>query len=165
MKNFIAAVIMSSLAPAAVVTATTMPASAGHYRLPVENFVTTEESQALAKAGVDTTLSLLDQIARVDKRKALAAKSGLTYARLSALASQTDLLRVDGLGPSMVLLLQAAGVRHTRDLAGADAASLREKMRVANEVQNLAQVLPQEDVVRSWIGHAARLPQVLEGVN
>jgi len=141
------------------------PAWAGHYRLPVENLITVEESGALSKAGIQTTLALLEQIARVGPRKAIAAKTGLTYVRLSTLAAQADLLRVEGVGPSMVLLLQAAGVRHTRDLGAADPAALRDKMAVANGVHNISPVVPQEDVVRSWIQHARGLPQIVEGLN
>lgn len=138
---------------------------ASHYRLPVENLVSDAETSALGKAGIQTTLALLDQIAKVDGRQKLAAKSGLTFARLSALAAQVDLLRVEGIGPSMVRLLQAAGVQHTQHLKGASPAALREKMKVANDVHQLAPVLPQEDVLRDWIGQANRLSQVIEGIN
>ncbi|MFO0750646.1 MAG: DUF4332 domain-containing protein [Myxococcota bacterium] len=139
-------------------------AVASHYRLPVENLVNDAETSALGKAGVATTAALLDQVAQVQSRQKLAAKTGLTFVRLSTLASQVDLLRVSGLGPSMVLLLQAAGVKHTRDLKASSPADLREKMRVANDVQNLAPVIPQEDVIRDWIAQASQLPQVVEGL-
>lgn len=155
---------MRSIIVALLLSASSLAAHAGHYRLPVDNLVTIDESQALSKAGIQTTLSLLDHVAPVAKRKALAAKSGLTYVRLSTLATQIDLLRVEGVGPSMVLLLQAAGIKHTRDLGAADPAGLREKMRVANDVHNVSPVLPQEDVVRSWVTHARGLPQIIEGV-
>ncbi|MCC6620470.1 MAG: DUF4332 domain-containing protein [Deltaproteobacteria bacterium] len=153
-----------SILIALVLASSPLVAHAGHYRLPVDNLVTVDESNALSKAGIRTTLGLLDHVAPLDKRRALAAKSGLTFVRLSTLATQIDLLRVEGVGPSMVRLLQAAGIRHTRDLGAADAAGLREKMRVANGVHQISSVLPQEDVVRSWIESARGLPQILEGV-
>jgi len=140
------------------------PALASHYRLPVENLVTDTEATAFGKAGIQTTQALLEQIAKVDARQKLAAKSGLTFARLSALAAQVDLLRIEGVGPSMVRLLQAAGVHHTRDLKGASPSDLRDKMKVANDVQQIAPVLPQEDVLRDWIAQASRLSQVVEGL-
>jgi len=153
-----------SIVVALLLSTSSLAAHAGHYRLPVDSLVTIDESNALSKAGIQTTLALFDQAAPVSKRKALAAKSGLTYVRLSTLASQVDLLRVDGVGPSMVLLLQAAGVKHSRDLGMADPASLLEKMRAANGVHNISAVLPQHDVVRSWVTHARSLPQLLEGL-
>lgn len=155
--------ILSAIGLVAVLGSSSV-AQASHYRLPVENLVSEVETTALGKAGVDTTLVLLDKIAKVTARQALAAKTGLTFARLSTLASQVDLLRVGGVGPSMVRLLQAAGIRHTRDLKAASPAALRDKMRVANDVQGLTPVVPQEDVVRDWITQAAGLPQVVEGL-
>ena len=47
-------------------------------------------------------------------------------------------------------LLQAAGVQHLTHLKGASPGALRDKMKVANDVHQLAPVLPQEDVLRDW---------------
>jgi predicted flap endonuclease-1-like 5' DNA nuclease len=116
-------------------------ASASHYRLPVDGLVTVDETEALKKAGIATTLDLLDAIAPKAGRESVASKSGLTFARLTTLAAQVDLLRVNGLGPSMVRLLQAGGVRHARDLAKAAPAELRARLEAANGVHRIAPVL------------------------
>lgn len=155
--------LLKALAATLTLTLTT-PAFASHYRLPVENLVNETEAAAFGKAGIQTTLALLEQVAKVDSRQKLAAKSGLTFARLSTLAAQVDLLRIEGIGPSMVRLLQAAGVRHTRDLKAASPADLRDKMKVANDVQQVAAVLPREEVLRDWIGQASKLSAMVEGL-
>jgi len=138
-------------------------AQASHYRLPADGFVSDEELEALAKAGVHTTLDLLQRAAKVTDREALARKTGLPLTRLTTLACQVDLLRVKGLGPSMVRLLQTAGIRHTRDLRATEPDGLLERLRAANSIHHIAPVLPRTEILAEWIGQAKRLEWLLEG--
>lgn len=154
--------IMSALASGAI--ALGGPAQASHYRLPVSNMVTTQEADALAKAGVATTLALLQEVGTADKRKALAQKSGIPVDRLEALAHQVDLIRFDGIGPSMVKLLQASGIQNSRALASADATSLHAQIVAANDANKIAPVVPQPGLVAEWVAAAKRLPQVVTGL-
>ncbi|PIE19650.1 MAG: hypothetical protein CSA66_02210 [Proteobacteria bacterium] len=139
-------------------------AFASHYRLPAGGMVTSEEHRQLKRVGVDTTLALLRRAAPVTGREDLARTSGLTFNRLTTLACQVDLLRIKGLGPSMVKLLQTAGVRHTRDLRASAVDDLHARLATANSIHHIAHVLPQPGVLDSWIGQAKALKQVLEGV-
>jgi predicted flap endonuclease-1-like 5' DNA nuclease len=139
-------------------------ANASHYRLPIDPMIPATEATLLAKAGVTTTLALLQEVATADKRKALAKKSGLTQERVTDLAHQVDLLRIDGLGPSMVRLLQASGVANSRALAGEDPAALHQKMTAANASAQISPVIPQVGLVSAWIGAAKALPQVVTGL-
>ena len=139
-------------------------ARAGHYRLPIAGLVDASDTAALAKAGVTTTLALLQEVSTEAKRKKLAQKSGLTIGRVAALAAQVDLLRIDGLGPSMVRLLQGAGIRHSKDLASAASAALRVKLEAVNGVQHIAGAVPMAEVLDSWIGQAKRLPRAVDGL-
>ncbi len=154
----------SLVAAIAALFLSTSPATASHYRLPVDGLVTVEESEALKKAGISTTLDLLDAIATTAGREGVASKSGLTFARLTLLAAQVDLLRVNGLGPSMVRLLQAGGVRHARDLAKSAPAELRARLEAANGVHRIAPVLPSEGILEDWIRQAGGLKSVVEGL-
>lgn len=140
------------------------PAHASHYRLPVDNLITQAETDALKKAGIETTLALLDAIGSTAGREQVAMKSGLTFARLTTIAAQVDLLRVNGLGPSMVRLLQAGGIRHARDLAGAGTADLHARLVAANGVHRIAPVLPSEGILADWIAQAKALKSVVEGL-
>lgn len=145
--------------------ASSAPSShASHYRLPLDPLITDQDTAALAKAGVTTTLALLQEVTTADKRKALAKRSGLAMDRIETLAKQVDLIRLDGVGPSMVRLLQAAGVRHSKGLAAESAASLLEKMTAANESNKITPVLPPEGLIAEWIAAARRLPQVVTGL-
>jgi predicted flap endonuclease-1-like 5' DNA nuclease len=155
---FTRCLMLATLAVALLVPA---PAQAGHYRLPIEGLIDESESQALAKAGVTTTLALLQEVASEAKRLKLAQKSGLTIGRVAALAAQVDLLRIDGLGPSMVRLLQGAGIRHSKDLAAAASVALRTKLEAVNGVQHIAGAIPLPEVLDSWIGQAKRLPRAV----
>lgn len=151
------------VAVAALTVVATSGAHASHYRLPADGLVTGEEHAALKRARVQTTLDLLRRAARVGDREDLARESGLPLARLTTLVCQADLLRVKGLGPSMVRLLQTAGIRHTRDLKATEPDGLLERLRAANSIHNIAPVLPQREILEDWIDQAKKLDWMLEG--
>jgi predicted flap endonuclease-1-like 5' DNA nuclease len=157
--------LISALALSLVVgSATVSTAHASHYRLPVDSLINEADTEGLKKAGIETTLALLDAIATVAGREKIASRSGLTFARLTVLAAQVDLLRVNGLGPSMVRLLQAGGVRHARDLAAATPAELHKRIEAANTVHRIAPVLPSEGILADWIKQAQGLKAIVEGL-
>ncbi|PKN56071.1 MAG: hypothetical protein CVU56_17985 [Deltaproteobacteria bacterium HGW-Deltaproteobacteria-14] len=151
------------VAVATLTVVATSGAHASHYRLPADGLVTGEEHAALKRVKVLTTLDLLRRAARVSDRESLARDSGLPLARLTTLACQADLLRIKGLGPSMVRLLQTAGIRHTRDLGATEPDGLLERLRAANSIHNIAPVLPQRAILEDWIDQAKRLDWTLEG--
>ena len=62
----------------------------------------------------------------------------------------------------MVLLLEAAGVRSTVELAKQDAPALMAAMNNANKTAKITEKPPTEPQVADWIGQAKKLPQVLE---
>lgn len=164
MKSKLGSICLGLAVAGALSVGVSSMASASHYRLPVDGLVTVDETEALKKAGIATTLDLLDAIAPKAGRESVASKSGLTFARLTTLAAQVDLLRVNGLGPSMVRLLQAGGVRHARDLAKAAPAELRARLEAANGVHRIAPVLPSEGILEDWIRQASGLKPIVEGL-
>lgn len=149
---------------AASISCATVVAQAGHYRLPIADFISREESEQLSKAGVQTTLGLLAEVATPAHRLRLATVSGLAPARIEALAGLVDLLRIDGLGPSMARLLTAAGVRHVRALSLESAGALHARMLVANATSRIAPVTPSEGLVAAWVAAAGRLPPAVHGL-
>jgi predicted flap endonuclease-1-like 5' DNA nuclease len=116
----------------------------------------------LHKAGVETTEQLLDKAAKTKDRKALAKASGLKPATLLDLAKRADLLRIKGVGSEMVLLLEAAGVKSTADLAKQQPAALMASVTSANQAKKITEKPPTEPQLADWIGQAQKLPQVLE---
>jgi predicted flap endonuclease-1-like 5' DNA nuclease len=138
-------------------------ARASHYAVTdVPRLVSTADADKLKKAGVETTEQLLDKAAKAKDRKALAKASGLKPAELLELARRCDVLRIKGVGPEMVILLDAAGVKTTAALAKLSPAALMESITKANQAKKITEKPPTEPQVGDWIAQAKNLPQVLE---
>jgi predicted flap endonuclease-1-like 5' DNA nuclease len=138
-------------------------AHASHYAISdVPRLLTGAQVERLHKASVNTTEELLDKAAKAKDRKALAKATGLSATELLALARRCDVLRIKGVGSEMVLLLEAAGVRSTAELAKQDAAGLMTAMNNANKAAKITEKPPTEPQVADWVGQAQKLPQVLE---
>jgi predicted flap endonuclease-1-like 5' DNA nuclease len=148
----------------AVLVLTGPDARASHYRLGSSGLLTGAELEALAPQDVHTTLELFRRTAALADRRTLARKSGLSFARLTELATQCDLLRIEGVGPSVVRLLQAAGVRHAADLRRARPKALYAVLVATNNTHRVMEVVPDERNLSGWIAQAKGLPKVLEGV-
>ncbi len=142
----------------------TLTAGASHYRLSQVDLLTDAEREVLARAEVATTLTLFERAAATEARKELARVTGLGFARLTELATQCDLLRISGVGPGVVRLLQAAGVRHSADLKSRGAARLHQEVVRANRAQRIREVLPDVQSLAAWMASARELPRRLEGV-
>lgn len=138
-------------------------ARASHYALAdVPRLVTPGQVEKLKKADVNTTEELLAKAAKAKDRKALAKASGLSAADLLALAKRCDLLRIKGVGSEMVLLLEAAGIKSTADLAKQDPAKLMTAVDGANKAKKITEKPPTEPQLADWIDQAKKLPQVVE---
>ncbi len=135
-------------------------ALASHYDLVDIDLVTKAEREALAKAGIESTDVLLQRAATPAKRAALAAATKLPVARLDELARMCDLLQVRGIGPSMVKLLTAAGVKTLQDLMAHDPAKLAKELQDLNDRRHIAGLVPPAEMLRSWIEQARTLPHV-----
>jgi hypothetical protein len=138
-------------------------AQASHYAISdVPRLLTGAQIDRLHKASVNTTEELLDKAAKTKDRKALAKTTGLSAAELLALARRCDVLRIKGVGSEMVLLLEAAGVKSTAELAKQNAATLMDALTTANKAAKISEKPPTEPQVADWIAQAQKLPQVLE---
>lgn len=138
-------------------------ARASHYAIAdVPRLITPAELEKLHKAGIETTAQLLEKSAKPKDRKALAKSSGLPVGELTDLAKRCDLLRIKGVGSEMVLLLEAAGVKTTADLAKRDAAGLTTAVLSANKDKKITEKPPTEPQLADWIDQAKKLPQVLD---
>jgi len=138
-------------------------ALASHYAVAdVPRLITPAEVTKLHKAGVETTEQLLDRAAKGKDRATLAKASGLPANALLDLARRCDLLRIKGVGSEMVLLLEAAGVKSSADLAKRDAAGLTAAVTIANQTHKITEKPPTEPQLADWIDQARKLPPVLE---
>jgi predicted flap endonuclease-1-like 5' DNA nuclease len=152
-----------ALALTLLLTALGGVAWASHYALvDVPRLVTSAQAEKLTKAGVSTTEELLAKAGKAKDRKTLAKSSGLPAADLLTLAKRCDLLRIKGVGSEMVLLLDAAGVKTTADLAKQEASKLLTAVTNANKTAKITEKLPTEPQLADWIDQAKKLPPVLE---
>jgi predicted flap endonuclease-1-like 5' DNA nuclease len=138
-------------------------AHASHYAVAdVPRLITSAQVDKLHKGKIETTEQLLDQGAKSKDRKALAKATGIKGPELLDLVLRCDLLRIKGVGSEMVLLLEAAGVKSTAELASKDPAALTAATESANKKSKISEKPPTEPQLRDWIGQAKKLPQVVE---
>jgi predicted flap endonuclease-1-like 5' DNA nuclease len=139
-------------------------AAASHYAIgDVPTLIGPADAAKLTKAGVSTTEDLLQKAAKPKDRKALAKAAGLSGAAVMDLARRCDLLRIKGVGPEMVLLLEASGVKTIADLSKKEAPALTAAADQANKAKKITEKPPTEPQFQDWIGQAKQLPPVIEG--
>jgi predicted flap endonuclease-1-like 5' DNA nuclease len=139
-------------------------ALASHYAVgDVPTLISTADADKLKKGGVSTTEEMLLKAAQPKDRKALAKASGLPAATIMTIARRCELLRIKGIGPEMVLLLEAAGVKSSAELAKKDPAALTASSDAANKAKKITDKPPTEPQFQDWIAQAKALPTVIEG--
>jgi len=156
----IALVLTVGVVATVTVTAGT-PAHASHYALVHADFVSAAERRALSRAGILDTEVPLGWLTTPKKRAWVERETGIALERLEAIATQCDLLRVPGFGPTMVGPLQKSGIRDSEALGWADPQELLERLRVATRGTALAKRLPDISTVAAWVTEARRLRPVL----
>jgi hypothetical protein len=153
----------------AVVAVFCLPSIAGesrasHYRLAGSGLVKTGELAGLKKAGVVTTKALLEQGATRKSRRRIAKDSSIPMVRLVALVEACDLLRIDGVGPTMVRLFQASGYRHTAKFRRVTPATVWSNIVVANTRLKVVPEPPAKGLVARWVRAAQGLKSVVKGL-
>jgi len=139
-------------------------ALASHYAVgDVPKLISAEDADKLKKGGVSTTEEMLLKAAKPKDRKALAKASGLPAATIMTIAHRCELLRIKGIGSEMVLLLEAAGVKTSAELAKKDAPGLTAAADAANKAKKITDKPPTEPQFQDWIEQAKALPTVIEG--
>jgi predicted flap endonuclease-1-like 5' DNA nuclease len=139
------------------------PAAASEYPLDqAKAIIPHPEATRLRKAGIRTTLDILTSGLSPDKRRQLAARSGLPPERIEALAALADLLRVRGIGPDVARLLTAAGVRTIADLQRCDPTAVAAAIKDLNRERKLSTNPPGAESISYWITQARLLPIVLQ---
>lgn len=152
---------LSALALVAMVTSAGA-ASASHYYLADIDLVAADARTKLHGEGIKSTDQLLDRVAKKADRQALAKRTGLDAAMLDMVARQVDMLRVRGIGPKMVRLFDAVGVRTIAELAAQVPADLFGRVVSINDERHLSEVVPDADILAGWIAQAKTLPILLE---
>lgn len=115
----------------------------------------------LAEAGATTVEKLLELGATSKGRDELAEKTGVSGKLILKFVNHADLFRLNGVGPQMSELLEAAGVDTVPELAQRNAENLTAKLASVNEEKNLVNRVPSVTEVTKWIEEAKTLPRVV----
>lgn len=153
---------LRALLPLLLLVLSGASALASHYSLSKVDFVSAHERKQLAKAGIHDTEVLLEWVSTRQNRRWLTKQTGIAEDRLLFWAARCDLLRIVGIGPSIADALQKAEVLDALDLARDEAPGLLARLKVATRGTGMAQRLPAEDTLATWIAAAQRLRTVID---
>lgn len=138
-----------------VITLSSTPALASHYPVESADFLSDQEKTAFKAQGIDGTDRLQVLTAGPKEIEELALKTGLDKGRLREIGEFCDLLQIRGIGPKMAGLLRLSGVFNRAALARENAAGLAGKLKAANLIHRVSEVLPQAEILEDWINQAA----------
>jgi predicted flap endonuclease-1-like 5' DNA nuclease len=118
-------------------------------------------AEKLKGAGVDTVEELLAKGGTAAGRDALAAAAGVSEKLVLKWVNHADLCRIDGIGPQMAELLEAAGVDTVVELGNRNADNLATKLDEVNAEKNRVNRVPNAPTLEKWIADAKALPRVV----
>lgn len=153
-----------TLLTALVVACFVLPCAvqASHYPLEAVPFIAPKDITLFKGAKVEETSQLLAALATPEGRKAMHKKTGVALETLLEYARLCDLLSIRGVGPKMARLLRLADVTGLEDLRGRDADALLKKMKQANDIHTISEILPGPETVADWVQQAKKLKSVLK---
>jgi predicted flap endonuclease-1-like 5' DNA nuclease len=128
---------------------------------PLAHILPQEAAEKLAKAGINTSDELLDRGATGAGRAKVVKATGLAAPQVLEWVRMCDLLRIKGIGPVMVRLLGAVGVRSVAQLRQRSADSLYKAVMKANDKAKITQNPPSEKHLEHWIEQAKKLKIVV----
>ena len=133
-------------------------AVASHYELADVDFVPEAEQKRLAKVGVTSTKDIIEKAGGKKARRKIARRARIKIRVLTEWVYFCDLLRVQGVGPTMAALLQASGVRDIAALQKEEAGPLLTRATEVNREQRITTLMPAADQLRHWIEQARAMP-------
>jgi predicted flap endonuclease-1-like 5' DNA nuclease len=116
----------------------------------------------LKRHGVTYTHQLLDAAGGVERRRELAARSGIEEAMLLRLTCRADLARIKGVGAIFADMLELIGVDRVSSLAEHDPIRLYEILHDLNAAERFARRAPTQDEVANWVAQARALPHLVD---
>ncbi len=108
----------------------------------------------LRAAGCRSVGQLLDMGCTKKGRAHIAAKTGLSEARILKWVNHADLFRVKGIASQYAELLECAGVDTVKELRNRNVDNLAVKMAEINKAKKLVRNVPSAKVISSWVSQA-----------
>jgi predicted flap endonuclease-1-like 5' DNA nuclease len=124
--------------------------------------ISNQDRSRLKRHGVTYTDQLLDAAGQPERRRALAARSGIEEAALLRLTCRADLARIKGVGAIFADMLELIGVDRVSSLAGHDPVRLYEILHELNAAERFARRAPTQDEVADWVAQARALPRLVD---
>jgi len=116
----------------------------------------------LKRHGITYTHQLLEAAGGRERRRELAARSGLDEADLLRLACRADLARIKGIGAIFADMLELVGVDRVAALARHDPRHLHRILHDLNAAERFARRAPTEAEVADWVTQARALPPLVD---
>ena len=133
------------------------PVWASHYDLASVDVVEEALVTKLEHAGIRTTEDLWNKTKTTRAVAQLARKVGVSKAKVKDWHDFCDLLRIKGVGPKVVRVLQLTGVQRIADMAAQDPAKLTAQLKTTNTQYQILGKLPDEASMRDWIEQARQM--------
>jgi len=146
--------VLSAVAVVILSVAVMPESQASHYYLTDVGWFSTEQMISLRDGGIQTTEHLLAATVTADSRKKLATQLSVDEAKVLEMARECELLQINGVGPKVVKLLQAAKVTGLDDLGGRKAAKLLKELVAINAKDKITEKDPSVEMVTYWIDQA-----------
>lgn len=115
----------------------------------------------LAIAGILTSDDLLQKCSTAERRKGVAAHTGLSELQLSTWKNQADLMRISGIGPEYGQWLEASGVRSIRGLSQLSPENVMRLFDRLNTERGTPRAAPPVVTVQKWIDQAKAMRAAL----
>jgi predicted flap endonuclease-1-like 5' DNA nuclease len=138
-----------------------LPSLASASPYPLDEILEKAPAEKLEKAGVKTSDELLAKGAQPKELRALAKATALPLAQLTSWTKLCDLVRIKGVGPEMVRLLNAGKITTVKQLRTQKADKLHTALMAANKKAKITEKPPSEEQVVSWIEQAKKLKIIL----
>ena len=135
----------------------TQPAWASHYDLASVDVVEEDIVAKLGRGGIRTTEDLWNETKTARQVTRLAKKLGVSTAKVKDWHDFCDLLRIKGVGPKVVRVLQLTGVQKISEMAVQDPGKLTARLKTTNTQYQILGKLPDDDSVRAWIDQARQM--------
>ena len=114
-------------------------------------------AEKLIAAGINKVSELLEKCAAPKGRKELAETTGISEKLILKWTSHADLFRINGVGPQLAELLEAAGVDTVKEFRHRLAENLQPKLVEVNDQKNICNRVPAVSEVQKMIDQAKEL--------
>lgn len=111
---------------------------------------------SLASENIFDSEQLVHVGAQPSKRRQLSVSTGIPEEELARFVSQSELMRLPGVGPAYAELLQRSGVRNLQDLARRNLDEVVQRLQGASQ-RRAGMRTPSNETVRRWIEDARTL--------